>query len=58
MRAHIYVCGRSQMASGVAESLKAIFAKQFLEKLGQEYDDTFIQKLKYENRYHEDIFNS
>ncbi|RNA38902.1 nitric oxide synthase [Brachionus plicatilis] len=56
-KAHIFVCGRSQMASGVAEKLKVIFSKH-LKLLGKDQDDTFIQKLKNENRYHEDIFNS
>ncbi|RNA10633.1 nitric oxide inducible, partial [Brachionus plicatilis] len=56
-KAHIYVCGRTQMASGVAEKLNAIFAKN-LQLLGQEHDDSFIQQLKNQNRYHEDIFTS
>lgn len=53
--AHVYVCGRSKMASDVFERLEAIFDRKSTDI--SKFDQIF-KNLKLQNRYHEDIFNS
>ncbi|XP_022086343.1 nitric oxide synthase, brain-like isoform X1 [Acanthaster planci] len=53
-RGHIYVCGDATMAAGVRVAIETIIAKQ--GEVTKEKAKKLVERLKEENRYHEDIF--
>jgi len=51
---HLYVCGDCKMAEDVCQTLKTII--QEVGKMSQDRADNYMNVLRGENRYHEDIF--
>ncbi|XP_038059135.1 nitric oxide synthase-like protein isoform X2 [Patiria miniata] len=53
-KGHVYVCGDVTMAAGVRVTIETIIAKH--GEMSEEKAKKLIERLKDENRYHEDIF--
>jgi len=51
---HFYVCGDVKMANGVSDALKKVLVTH--GKMNKLEADNYVTKMKFDGRYHEDIF--